>query len=213
MVQAVSRRSLTAEARVQSRVSPCGICGGQSGTGTGFSPEYFGFPLSVSFYRCPITRKNKKKNLIIFITGLHNKPQGLGVSVASAVGPFTKKGQDCHTFWNIGIFLRRLLLLILFVTTINDLFLHHTHIHHILLYTFRDHMWSNLDRLGVGFRVMWTDCTSCDEYALWSVVGQICSFQLISLHTETNTHFNRWMTGCVTTIDISVNGTERQHAL
>jgi hypothetical protein len=28
MSQAVSRRPLTAEARVRSRVSPCGICGG-----------------------------------------------------------------------------------------------------------------------------------------------------------------------------------------
>jgi hypothetical protein len=36
MVQAVSRRSPTAEARVRSRVGPFGICGGQSGTGTGF---------------------------------------------------------------------------------------------------------------------------------------------------------------------------------
>jgi hypothetical protein len=37
--QAVSRRPLTAEARVPSRVSPCEICGGQSGTGIGFSPS------------------------------------------------------------------------------------------------------------------------------------------------------------------------------
>jgi hypothetical protein len=35
MPQAVSRRPLTAEARVRSRVSPCGICGGQRGTETG----------------------------------------------------------------------------------------------------------------------------------------------------------------------------------
>jgi hypothetical protein len=38
MDQVVSRRPLTAEARVRARVNPCGICGGQSGTGTGFSP-------------------------------------------------------------------------------------------------------------------------------------------------------------------------------
>ena len=37
MAKVVSRRPLTAEARVQSRVVPCGICGGQSGTGTDFS--------------------------------------------------------------------------------------------------------------------------------------------------------------------------------
>jgi hypothetical protein len=39
MAQAVSRRPLATEARVSSRVSPCGIFGGQSGTGTGFSPS------------------------------------------------------------------------------------------------------------------------------------------------------------------------------
>jgi hypothetical protein len=39
MAQAISRRPVTAEARVQSRVSPCGVCGGQSGTGTGSSPS------------------------------------------------------------------------------------------------------------------------------------------------------------------------------
>jgi len=35
MAQAVSCRSTALEARVQSQVSSCEICGGQSGTGTG----------------------------------------------------------------------------------------------------------------------------------------------------------------------------------
>jgi hypothetical protein len=46
MAHAVSRRPLTAEARVRSRVSPCEICGGQSGTGTGFSPSCRFFPVN-----------------------------------------------------------------------------------------------------------------------------------------------------------------------
>jgi hypothetical protein len=44
MAHAVSRWPLIAEARVRARVNPCGICGGQSGTGTGFFSEFFGFP-------------------------------------------------------------------------------------------------------------------------------------------------------------------------
>jgi hypothetical protein len=37
--------------------------------------------------------KGKKKKVIIFVTGLHNKPQGCGASVASAGGPSQKKIQ------------------------------------------------------------------------------------------------------------------------
>jgi hypothetical protein len=37
MTQAVSCWPLTAKARVRARVSPCGICGGQSDAGTGSS--------------------------------------------------------------------------------------------------------------------------------------------------------------------------------
>jgi hypothetical protein len=44
MSQVVSRRPLTAEARVRVQVNPCGICGGQSGTGTGLSPSPSVFP-------------------------------------------------------------------------------------------------------------------------------------------------------------------------
>jgi hypothetical protein len=48
------------------------------------------FPRSISLHRCSITREKTKK-LIVFITGLHNKPQGCGASVASAAGLFTTK--------------------------------------------------------------------------------------------------------------------------
>jgi hypothetical protein len=44
MAQVVSRRPLTAEARVRAQVNPCGICGGQSGTGTRFSLSSSVFP-------------------------------------------------------------------------------------------------------------------------------------------------------------------------
>jgi hypothetical protein len=39
MAQAVSCRFLTAKAQFCAVVSPCGICGEQSGTRTGFSPS------------------------------------------------------------------------------------------------------------------------------------------------------------------------------
>jgi hypothetical protein len=48
MAQVVSRRPLTVEARVRVRVNPCGICGGQSGTGTGFSLSSSVFPCEYS---------------------------------------------------------------------------------------------------------------------------------------------------------------------
>jgi hypothetical protein len=54
MAQAVSSRPLTTEARVRSRVSPCRICGWQSGTGTGFSPVNFISPV--------LHYKEKRKN-------------------------------------------------------------------------------------------------------------------------------------------------------
>ena len=90
MAQAVRRRPVTAEAQVRSRVGPCGICGGQSDTGTGFSPSTSVFPCQ--FYSTGATLKWKSRTkLIIFITGLHNKPSGCGASVASAAGPFNKR--------------------------------------------------------------------------------------------------------------------------
>ena len=89
MDQAVSRRPLTAEARVRSRVSPCLIFVGQSGTRIGLSPSTSVFPCQFHSTGATLRRKNEKK-LIIFITGLHNKSQGCGASVASAAGPFKR---------------------------------------------------------------------------------------------------------------------------
>ena len=52
MAQEVSRRPFPEETVVRSRASSREICGGQSGTGTGFAPSmYFGFPPSVAFQR------------------------------------------------------------------------------------------------------------------------------------------------------------------
>jgi hypothetical protein len=49
MTEAVSRLPFTAEARVRSRVSPCGICDEQLCTGIGFSPRS-SVLLSISFH-------------------------------------------------------------------------------------------------------------------------------------------------------------------
>jgi hypothetical protein len=47
IAQAVSRRFLTVEAQFRVRVSPCAICGGQRGSGIGFSLSPLVSPVSI----------------------------------------------------------------------------------------------------------------------------------------------------------------------
>jgi hypothetical protein len=90
MAQAVSRRSLTAEAWVRSRLSACGICGGQSGTRTGFSPSTSVFSCQFLSTGAPLKRKSRKTSSSSSQV-CRISLQGCGVSVASAAGPFNKK--------------------------------------------------------------------------------------------------------------------------
>jgi hypothetical protein len=78
MAQAVSRRPLTAEAMVHPGQSMWDLWWTEWHWES-FYPDYFDFPLSVSFHGCSTTWKNKKKLIIflfifIFIIGLHNNP-------------------------------------------------------------------------------------------------------------------------------------------
>jgi hypothetical protein len=93
MAQEVSHRPLTAETRVRSRGQFMWDLWSKKWHWDRFFPEYFSFPPSTSFHQCSIIRKNEKK--IIFITGLHDKPQGCGASVASAAGPLEKRYHKC----------------------------------------------------------------------------------------------------------------------
>jgi len=52
MSEGVSHRHIIKEAWAQSQVSPCEICGGKSGTATGFSPSTAVLPCHCNFACC-----------------------------------------------------------------------------------------------------------------------------------------------------------------
>jgi hypothetical protein len=69
-----------------------------------FFPSTSVFPCQFHSTGAPLLGKTKKE-LMIFITGLYNKPQGCGASVASAAGPFTtKKKLQFRMFYLIPTF-------------------------------------------------------------------------------------------------------------
>jgi hypothetical protein len=79
MAQAVSRRPLTAKARIRSRVGPCGISG-QSGTRTGSSPRVLRFS-PVNFIPPMLDYKEKRKR------NYSSSSQSCTISLKAAVRP------------------------------------------------------------------------------------------------------------------------------
>jgi hypothetical protein len=125
-----------------------------------FLPEYIGFSLSISFQRCSITwKKKKQKKLLIFITGLHDTPQGCGASVASAAGTFTRKNPRrleyswifLTSFINIHYAASRFWLFRLFITSFKGvicllMYLHTANCTGIFLYKGTDRYVRNVTR-------------------------------------------------------------------
>jgi hypothetical protein len=85
MAQVVGRRPLTAEARVRARVNPCGICGGQSGTVTGFSPSSSGFSCQ---YHSTVALQTR------IIWGIRNMLTSVGIH-AWVLDPPHLQGKKC----------------------------------------------------------------------------------------------------------------------
>jgi hypothetical protein len=72
MGRAVSYQPLTAEAWVRARFSPCGLCGGQSGTGTGFSSNSSVSPVNIIL---------PWLSMFIYCVGFNRGPVGLTPSI------------------------------------------------------------------------------------------------------------------------------------
>jgi hypothetical protein len=112
MAQVVSRRPLTAEARARARVNPCGIFGGQSGPGTGFSPSSSVFPCQyiiplspsklISSGECPYANIGRHPGLGIRPTPPSGKEKHIrksGASISSSRGDaYVLKYLTCFRF-------------------------------------------------------------------------------------------------------------------
>jgi hypothetical protein len=87
MAQAVSRRPPTAEAQFDPGSVHVGFVVDEVALGQVFPPSTSVFPCQFHSTGAPLLGKGQKI-IIIFITGLQNKPHGCSASVASAAGPF-----------------------------------------------------------------------------------------------------------------------------
>jgi hypothetical protein len=114
MAQAVSRWPPTAEARFRPRVSPCRDLWWTKWHWDRFFPSTSVFHCQFHSTGAPLLGKGQKIIIIlivIFITGLHKKPQGCGASVASAAGPFTTK--KMHFFNSLPLICMNLVYVVL----------------------------------------------------------------------------------------------------
>jgi hypothetical protein len=83
IAQAVSRRLLTAAARVRAQVKSCGIYGGKSGAGAGF--------LRVLRFPLPILIRPTASHSSSIIRGLYNRPKKWPTYQVDSVSPHPEK--------------------------------------------------------------------------------------------------------------------------
>jgi hypothetical protein len=81
----------------------CDFLADEVALGQFFSPSTLVFPCQFHSTVAPVHEKTGGGGgLVIFITGLHKKPEGCGASVASAAGPFTTKNfLNCVSWFRI----------------------------------------------------------------------------------------------------------------
>jgi hypothetical protein len=91
IAQAVSRRLPTAEAWVRSLVSLCGICGEQSGTGAGFSPNT-GVPSA-----------NSPPSTIIQVYNHYHNPSPIAAIISSGLSPCTPRIPNIKEYSDVSV--------------------------------------------------------------------------------------------------------------
>jgi hypothetical protein len=97
MAQAVSHQPLATQALVQSQVRPCGVCGGQDGTGTGFLC-LLQLSLPASFHQCSTHIHSWITDTITSTYYGHNI---LSQFVRNAVSRATSCVSSEHTKWMV----------------------------------------------------------------------------------------------------------------